>query len=245
MRQGINEVTATRIWPSRRRPPTAASGGGYGQQQRPDRGARLDGREERGYVHEGVRAAQVRSRSCCRGRPGRSRAQAFEGVVGKADANGVMVPGGWNGGYDNALSDNMVEEYIANYGGTAADVSERGRGRGVLHGRGGRRRGRARPQHEQREDNGVPAQRGHTPDRAGAGEVRRARGRTTDAVAFVFQWQDGNFVQVLGGSEFRADQYPEAAGVRAKRSASGASGGSRAGWSCPGSALMEPFRLRL
>ncbi len=54
---------------------------------------------------------------------GPDQGQAFEGTVGKADSNGVMVPGGWDGGYANALSENMVEEYIAKYGGTAAGMN--------------------------------------------------------------------------------------------------------------------------
>jgi branched-chain amino acid transport system substrate-binding protein len=43
-------------------------------------------------------------------------------------STGVMVPNGWYGGYNNALSNEMVEQYIARYGGTAdeinADVAE-------------------------------------------------------------------------------------------------------------------------
>jgi len=53
---------------------------------------------------------------------------SFEGTVGKANADGMMVPDGWYGAYSNALSSAMVEEYIARYGGLAsginADVAE-------------------------------------------------------------------------------------------------------------------------
>ncbi len=59
---------------------------------------------------------------------GPDQGSAFLGAVGLANADGMMVPGGWYGAYSNALSNAMVEEYIANYGGTAdginADVAE-------------------------------------------------------------------------------------------------------------------------
>lgn len=54
---------------------------------------------------------------------GPDQGQAFIGTVGKANANGMMVPGGWYGGYSNALNNVMVEEYIAQYGGTAAGIN--------------------------------------------------------------------------------------------------------------------------
>jgi ABC-type branched-subunit amino acid transport system substrate-binding protein len=34
-----------------------------------------------------------------------------------------MVPGGWYGGIKNPLSETMVKDYIAKYGGTAADIN--------------------------------------------------------------------------------------------------------------------------
>ncbi len=59
---------------------------------------------------------------------GPDQGQAFEGTVGKANADGMMVPDGWYGAYSNSLSNAMVEEYIARYGGVAsainADVAE-------------------------------------------------------------------------------------------------------------------------
>jgi branched-chain amino acid transport system substrate-binding protein len=48
---------------------------------------------------------------------------AFLGTVGEANATGVMVPDGWYGAYSNPLSYAMVEEYIARYGGTDSDVN--------------------------------------------------------------------------------------------------------------------------
>ncbi len=54
---------------------------------------------------------------------GPDQGQAFLGTVGKANANGVMVPDGWYGDYANPLSNYMVEQYIARYGGTAAGIN--------------------------------------------------------------------------------------------------------------------------
>src|SRR5258708_5365623 len=59
---------------------------------------------------------------------GPDQGAGFLNPVGLANAEGVMVPGGWFGGYNNPLSNAMVEQYIARYGGTApainADVAE-------------------------------------------------------------------------------------------------------------------------
>jgi branched-chain amino acid transport system substrate-binding protein len=59
---------------------------------------------------------------------GPDQGQAFLNAVGTANAIGTMVPNGWYGGFPNALSHVMVQDYIAKYGGTAsginADVAE-------------------------------------------------------------------------------------------------------------------------
>jgi branched-chain amino acid transport system substrate-binding protein len=36
---------------------------------------------------------------------------------------GALVPNGWSGAFPNALSHIMVQDYIARYGGTAADIN--------------------------------------------------------------------------------------------------------------------------
>jgi branched-chain amino acid transport system substrate-binding protein len=54
---------------------------------------------------------------------GPDQGAAFLGTVGKANATGMMVPNGWYGAYANPLSNVMVEEYIAKYGGTASDIN--------------------------------------------------------------------------------------------------------------------------
>jgi branched-chain amino acid transport system substrate-binding protein len=44
-------------------------------------------------------------------------------IGGTSNATGIMVPGGWYGGIKNPLSEAMVKDYIAKYGGTAADIN--------------------------------------------------------------------------------------------------------------------------
>jgi branched-chain amino acid transport system substrate-binding protein len=48
---------------------------------------------------------------------------AFTSTVGLGNAAGMMVPDGWYPGYDNPASQQMVKEYLAEYGGTASSVN--------------------------------------------------------------------------------------------------------------------------
>ncbi len=54
---------------------------------------------------------------------GPDQGQAFLNAVGTSDADGIMVPNTWYGGFSNALSHVMVQEYIAKYGGTTSDIN--------------------------------------------------------------------------------------------------------------------------
>lgn len=54
---------------------------------------------------------------------GPDQGAAFTAAVGVNDATGLMVPDGWFGSFDNAESRQMVNEYIAKYGGTVADIN--------------------------------------------------------------------------------------------------------------------------
>jgi branched-chain amino acid transport system substrate-binding protein len=54
---------------------------------------------------------------------GPDQGNAFLGQIGNSNADGIMVPNTWYGGFPNALSHVMVQEYIAKYGGTASDIN--------------------------------------------------------------------------------------------------------------------------
>jgi branched-chain amino acid transport system substrate-binding protein len=54
---------------------------------------------------------------------GPDQGQAFLNSLDPFNAQDIMVPDGWFGGEQNALSHVMVEDYIAKYGGTSADIN--------------------------------------------------------------------------------------------------------------------------
>jgi branched-chain amino acid transport system substrate-binding protein len=54
---------------------------------------------------------------------GPDQGAAFTSVVGKGNAAGMMVPNGWYPDYANAASQKMVQEYVAQYGGSPSDVN--------------------------------------------------------------------------------------------------------------------------
>ena len=54
---------------------------------------------------------------------GPDQGQSFTSAVGTGNATGMMVPNGWYPGYANAASQQMVSEYVAQYGGTASGVN--------------------------------------------------------------------------------------------------------------------------
>jgi branched-chain amino acid transport system substrate-binding protein len=54
---------------------------------------------------------------------GPDQGQAFVSAVGAANANGMMVPNAWYPGYASAASQAMVREYVATYGGSASGVN--------------------------------------------------------------------------------------------------------------------------
>jgi branched-chain amino acid transport system substrate-binding protein len=54
---------------------------------------------------------------------GPDQGQAFLNKLDPFNAQDIMVPDGWFGGDQNALSHVMVEDYIAKYGGTSADIN--------------------------------------------------------------------------------------------------------------------------
>jgi branched-chain amino acid transport system substrate-binding protein len=126
---------------------------------------------------------------------GPDQGQAFEGLVGKAAANGVMVPNSWDGAYQNALSENMVEEYIAKYGGTAADINA-----DVAEAFSTGEVAADAVEHTHSTSNVRILAYLHsriTLQTVQGPAKFDSLGRNPDAVGFIFQWQNGNFNQVL------------------------------------------------
>jgi branched-chain amino acid transport system substrate-binding protein len=126
---------------------------------------------------------------------GPDQGTAFTSVVGTANANGMMVPNAWYGGSANPQSQKMVAEYIAKYGGTASDVNadvaeaysvgqvaeqaiiatggtDNSKIIAYLHG-------------------------GHTLNSVQGPVKFDSLGRNGAATTFIFQWQKGQFVQIL------------------------------------------------
>lgn len=54
---------------------------------------------------------------------GPDQGAAFTSVVGAGNANGMMVPDGWYPGFDDPVSKQMVAEYVREYGGSPGDVN--------------------------------------------------------------------------------------------------------------------------
>jgi branched-chain amino acid transport system substrate-binding protein len=126
---------------------------------------------------------------------GPDQGQAFLSAVGTANANGVMVPDAWYPGYPNATSQAMVREYVAKYGGNAsgvnADVAE-AYAVGEVTAEAVKATG------------GTDGKKIIAYLHSGVtlssvqGPVKfNSLGENTKAIAFVFQWQNGKFVQIL------------------------------------------------
>jgi branched-chain amino acid transport system substrate-binding protein len=54
---------------------------------------------------------------------GPDQGQAFINTLNPINAQAIMVPDGWYGGEQNALSHVMVQDYIAKFGGTSSDIN--------------------------------------------------------------------------------------------------------------------------
>lgn len=126
---------------------------------------------------------------------GPDQGAAFLKAVGKSNATGVMTANGWYGGYDNPQSKKMVQEYIAKYGGSPSDInSDVAEGYSVgqvaaqaIHATGGTDQAKIiKYLHS-----GVTLQSVQGPVQFDS------LGMNTKPVIFVFQWQNGNYAQVL------------------------------------------------
>ncbi len=129
---------------------------------------------------------------------GPDQGQAFLNAVGRNGAEATMVPDGWYGQEANALSHVMVQDYIAKFGGTASDVNAdvaEGYSAGEVLAAAVTATGSLK--------GSVIAQylHTHTVQTAQGPAIFKPDGENADAVnsAFIFQWQNGHFFQVLPG----------------------------------------------
>jgi branched-chain amino acid transport system substrate-binding protein len=136
---------------------------------------------------------------------------AFEDEVGPANATGIMVPDGWSGAFPDALSHVMVQDYIAKFGGTAsginADVAESySAGETLVD---------AAEATKSFDNAKIIAylHSGVTLDTVQGPAKFNSVGENTVSTSFIFQWQNGQFLQVLpttatGSSAIEAAKQP-------------------------------------
>jgi branched-chain amino acid transport system substrate-binding protein len=126
---------------------------------------------------------------------GPDQGAAFTGAVGVSNATGMMVPNPWYPGYPNPASQAMVREYVARYHGSAsavnADVAEAYSVGEVT----------AQAVQATKGTNGAAITRylhsGVTLASVQGPVKFNSLGENTKAIAFIFQWQNGKYVQVL------------------------------------------------
>ena len=126
---------------------------------------------------------------------GPDQGDAFTSAVGTGNANGMMVPNGWYPGYANPTSRQMVQEYVAQFGGTAsgvnADVAEAYSVGQVVAQAVKATGGTSNAKIISYLHSGVELTSVQGPVKFDA------LGENGAAAAFVFQWQKGNYRQVL------------------------------------------------
>ena len=126
---------------------------------------------------------------------GPDQGAAFTNVVGTANANGVMVPNAWYPGSANPLSQAMVKAYTAKYGGSAsdinADVAEASSVGEVVDQAVTHNGSLSNAKLISYLHSGVTLQSVQGPVKF------NSLGENLVATAFIFQWQNGKFVQVL------------------------------------------------
>src|SRR5215831_17556025 len=128
----------------------------------------------------------------------------FLNSIGSANASGIMVPNGWYGGFHNALSHVMVQEYISKYGGTAsainADVAE-AYAAGQAMAEAVENAGLDQSKIMAFLHSGAQVDTVQGPAAWAKYVAHKPSGQNTQAESFIFQWQPGQpearFVQVL------------------------------------------------
>ncbi|HEY0719416.1 MAG TPA: amino acid ABC transporter substrate-binding protein [Streptosporangiaceae bacterium] len=130
---------------------------------------------------------------------GPDQGSAFTSAVGAKNANGMMVPDAWYPGSTNKLSQTMVQAYVARYGGSAsninADIAEAYSVGEVVD---------QAVTHLGAVDNAKLISYLHSGAtlQSVQGPVRfNPLGENLVATAYIFQWQNGSFVQVLPAND--------------------------------------------
>jgi branched-chain amino acid transport system substrate-binding protein len=127
---------------------------------------------------------------------GPDQGQAFLSAVGGATvANGMMVPDAWYPGYDNATSKAMVSAYVKKYGGSASDVNA---DVAEAYSVGEVTAEAVEATHSTSGAKLIAYLHSNVTLSSVQGPVKfNSLGENTKAIAFIFQWQNGKFVQVL------------------------------------------------
>ncbi len=129
---------------------------------------------------------------------GPDQGQAFIDTLNPINAQGIMVPDGWYGEDSNALSHVMVQDYIAKFGGTSsdinADVAEAYSAGEVLA-------DAVRETHGTDNSKIIKYLHGNVELQTVQGPVKfTASGENTAQHGLIFQWQNGQFLPVLGSA---------------------------------------------
>jgi branched-chain amino acid transport system substrate-binding protein len=127
---------------------------------------------------------------------GPDQGQAFLSAVGGAAvANGMMVPDAWYPGYDSATSKAMVSAYVKKYGGSASDVNA---DVAEAYSVGEVTAEAVAATHSTSGAKIIAYLHSNVTLSSVQGPVKfNSLGENTKAIAFIFQWQNGKFVQVL------------------------------------------------
>jgi branched-chain amino acid transport system substrate-binding protein len=136
---------------------------------------------------------------------GPDQGNAFTSAVGTSNATGLMVPNSWFPGYNNPESQQMVKEYVAKYGGNAsgvnADVAEAYSVGQVMALAITATGGIDNAKIISYLHSGVTLQTVQGP------VMFDALGENAKAAGFMFQWNNGDFVQGLKPSGAPTDQF--------------------------------------
>ena len=126
---------------------------------------------------------------------GPDQGAAFTSAVGVGNASGTMVPNAWYGGSPNPESQKMVAEYLKIYHGTPSDINA-----DVAEAYSVGQVAQQAVEHLKSLDNAKIISYLHSGVtlQSVQGPVKfDALGRNAVATTFIFQWQNGKFVQVL------------------------------------------------